>query len=116
MEIGSGGLLGWGVPCRGLKFLPTIAGKTVETTESNVHLGDIRTFFAYFSSSFPSVSVALCVNVSSQNIFSKKQTATWRREGEGGEGYFWAGMSFLHGSFWRAALICLCLDRFCPRW
>lgn len=45
MEIGSGGLIGWGVRCHGLKFLPTIAGKTVETTESNVHLGDIRTFF-----------------------------------------------------------------------
>lgn len=26
------------------------------------------------------------MNVSSQNIFSKKQTATWRREGEGGGG------------------------------
>ena len=114
MEIGSGGLLGWGVPCRGLKFLPTIAGKTVETTESNVHLGDIRTFFAYFSSSFPSVSVALCVNVSSQDLFSKKQTATLRREGEGGWGTSGPGCRFCMAV--SGERLCLCLNRFCPRW
>lgn len=62
----------------------TIADKTVETTEPNIH-----TLIVYFSSLFPCFNVALCVNGSSQKIFSKNQMATLRREGE--RKHFWAG-------------------------
>ena len=62
-----------------LSFEATITDKTVETTESNVYLWDIRTLIAHFSSPFPSLNVALYVLGLLQQIFSKKQTATLRR-------------------------------------
>ena len=94
----------------------TITDKTVETTESNINLCDIHTLIAYmyFSSPFPIFNVALYMNGLSQNIFSKKQTTTLRREGQ--RWHFWAGVWVFALQLRRAAfqLICLCLNRFCP--